>query len=201
VNILLDRLPEEVEIRGRLYPIETDFRAGIRFELMAQAGEQDLRKLLAPWFETVGYPYNAQDALEAALWFYKCGTETDTTEDEKADTGEHRATKQGYAFDIDADAIYTSFYQAYNIDLSTVYLHWWAFRKLLMGLPEESEFMKRIYYRTCDLKDLPKKEKQRIAKIRKKIEIKKSGEKMTLAERDAQMRDYVKRRLENAFKG
>ena len=67
---------------------------------------------------------------------------------------------------------------------------------MLMGLPEDSNFKMRIYYRTCNLKDLPKKEKQRISSIRKQIEIKvaeKSG-KLTLEERNKQMLDYVAKR-------
>jgi hypothetical protein len=65
-----------------------------------------------------------------------------------------------------------------------------------MGLPEDSNFKKRIYYRTCNLKDLPKKEQKRIASIRKEIEIKiaEKGGKITLEERNKQMLDYVIKR-------
>lgn len=64
-----------------------------------------------------------------------------------------------------------------------------------MGLPEDSNFKTRIYYRTCNLKDLPKKEKQRIASIRKEIEIKTAEVgKVTLEQRNRQMLDYVEKR-------
>jgi hypothetical protein len=82
------------------------------------------------------------------------------------------------------------------VDLATENLHWWTFRSLLMGLPEDSNFKMRIYYRTCNLKDLPKKEQRRIAKIRKEIEIKapESSGKITLEQRNKQILDYVAKR-------
>lgn len=71
-----------------------------------------------------------------------------------------------------------------------------------MGLPEESGFKKRIYYRTCELRDLPKKERERIVKIRKQIEIApRSGGQITLSERNAKMREFVKRRSSEIQKG
>jgi hypothetical protein len=70
----------------------------------------------------------------------------------------------------------------------------------MFGLPDECEFSKRIYYRTCDLKGLSKKERERIVKIRKQIAIENTGGKMTLEERNAQMREYVKRRYKETAK-
>ena len=74
---------------------------------------------------------------------------------------------------------------------------------MLEGLPDDSEFKQRIYYRTCDTKGMSKKEKDRILKIRASIEIKKENNngKLTLAERNAQMLDYVNKRTKEAQKG
>ena len=197
MNIILDGLPDTVEIGGNTYPIETDFRAGIAFELAVQRGEQSIRAWLEPWFPD-GCPRDVEGAIKAAVWFYSCGVTKDITKDEKTHRGATNA-KQGYSFDADADALISSFWQTYNIDLTTERLHWWVFRKLMFGLPDECEFSKRVYYRTCDLKDLPKKERERITKMRNKIAIEKPGGKMTLEERNTQMRDYVKRRHKEAF--
>lgn len=198
MNVLLDRLPDTVTIGEYEYPIDTDFRAGIEFELAVQNGENSLEAWLAPWFGNYGYPQDIEGAIKAAVWFYSCGKTKDITKDTKA---ADRATKgvQGYSFDVDADALLSSFWQAYRIDLTTARLHWWVFRKLMFGLPDECEFSRRIYYRTCDLKGLSKKERERIVKIRNKIAIENKGGKMTLAERDTQMREYVKRRHKEAF--
>lgn len=199
MNILLEGLPDTVTIGGYEYPIETDFRAGIAFELAVQRGENTIAAWLKPWFGEHGYPRDLEGAIKAAVWFYSCGTSKDITKDEKADKKEAKSAKQGYSFDVDADALLSSFWQAYRIDLSTERLHWWVFRKLMFGLPDETEFSRRVYYRTCELKDLPKKERERIVKIRNKIAIENTGGKMTLAERNTQMREYVKRRHKEAL--
>ena len=191
MNILIDRLPDTVTIGEYEYPIDTDFRAGIEFELAVQRGEKSLDAWLSPWFER--YPSDIEGAIKAAVWFYSCGKTVDVTKDEKPGRAAENA-KQGYCFEVDADALLSSFWQAYQIDLTTARLHWWVFRKLMFGLPDECEFCKRIYYRTCDLKGLPKKERERIVKIRNKIAIENKGGKMTLEERNKQMREYVKRR-------
>ena len=96
---------------------------------------------------------------------------------------------------MDGEAIYADFSRFYNIDLTSAKLHWWKFRALLAGLPVNSTFKERIYYRTCELKNLPKEEKKRIIEIRKEIEIKdKDINKITLEQRNKQMYDYVSRR-------
>lgn len=198
MNILLDRLPDTVTIGECEYPIDTDFRAGIEFELAVQRGENSLEAWLSPWFGRY-YPKDIDGAIKAAVWFYSCGKTADITQDEKPGKAAENA-KQGYSFEVDADALLSSFWQAYKIDLTTAHLHWWVFRKLMFGLPDDCEFSRRVYYRTCDLKGLPKKERERIVQIRNKIAIKNTGGKMTLEERNTQMREYVKRRHIEASK-
>ena len=195
MNVLLDRLPDTVNIGGREYPIDTDFRAGIEFELAVQRGASTLADLLRPWYGAVGYPQDIVGAVDAAIWFYRCGaTEDKPTEENgaQATTSHHR---QSYCFEFDSDAILSSFWQAYRIDLTTADLHWWVFRALLSGLPEESEFKRRVYIRTCDTKGMSKKQKEQIMKQRKALEIKRPGKKDTLADRNRKMMEYVAQRL------
>lgn len=188
MNILTDVLPSIVKVGNSTFELETDFRAGISFSLMVDAGEENLYKLLTPFFPQ-GLPKDIDGAVEAVLYFYRCGEEIE----EKASTNK---TKYSYSFEVDSDAIFSDFWRFYNINLSSEFLHWWTFRSLLLGLPDDSNFKNRIYYRTCELKDLPKKEQKRIAKIRKQIEIKKAekGGNLTLEERNKQMIDYVRKR-------
>lgn len=194
MNILTDALPDRVEIGGRMVFIETDFRAGIAFEGMVENGEMRIGKLLSPFF-----PYGLPDAkykdeaVDAVLTFYRCG------ETPREAQGGATKGKQAYSFAVDASTVYADFWRYYGIDLSGAVLHWWAFRALLMGLPDDSGFKQRVYYRTCDLAGMPKKERERINKIRKQIEIRPAGrEKMTLAERNAQMLEYASRRSRQA---
>lgn len=198
-NILLDRPPETVCIGGTEYPIKTDFRAGVAFELAVQQGEKRLFELLRIWYGD-NIPMDIDGATDAALRFYRCGTEKDTAEEEKPATGQRKPEKQAYSFEVDADAIVSSFWMAYGIDLSTASLHWWLFRHLLFGLPEDTEFQKRVYIRTVDTKDMSRKQKQSIERQRKRLAIK-HGSNMTLEERNRRMVDYVNKRMSEATKG
>lgn len=188
MNILTDRLPTTVKVGATTFDIETDFRAGVTFSLLIEKGEENILNLCKPFFPG-GLPLDVAGAVEAVLYFFRGGEET------TGDSG--RSDKPAYSFEVDSESIYADFWRYYNIDLAQDELHWWTFRSLLFGLPEDSNFKNRIYYRTCNLKDLPKKEKQRIAKIRKQIEIKtiEKGGKLTLEQRNKQMLDYVNKRF------
>lgn len=190
MNILTDKLPSSVKIGNSIYDIETDFRAGVSFSLMAENGENNIINLCKIFFPK-GLPRDIMGAFDAVLLFYRGG---EVTEDNK----KPKHNKPVYSYKVDSEAIYADFWRFYSIDLSQEALHWWTFRSLLMGLPEDSNFKKRIYYRTCNLRDLPKKEQKRIAEIRKEIEIKTAdkGGKISLEQRNQQMLDYVSKRSE-----
>lgn len=190
MNILISPLPETVNISGKSYPINADFRAGVEFEMMIERGEESAFNLVAPFFPD-GLPFDISGALRAVELFYCCGELPEKSKKaEKPTQG-----KQAYSFGVDASAIFADFWRYYRIDLTREWLHWWAFRALLMGLPEKSEFKQRVYYRTCDLKDLSKRERARVMGIRSKIEIEnKTGGKLTLEERNAAMKAYIAQR-------
>lgn len=186
MNILLDRLPDTVAINGHRYPIETDYRAAVEFELLIEKGVDDLRELLELFYPH-GIAGPIEGAVEAALWFYRCGQD--------APEVESKGGPRSYSFEVDAETIFADFWRFYNIDLSSVELHWWTFRALLAELPEDSGYKKRIYYRTCDLKGLPKAEQARIKRIRKLIAIEETKQnKMTLEERNRLMLEYAAKR-------
>lgn len=188
MNILTDYLPSSVKVGNSTFDIQTDFRAGVSFALMVEAGEDDLYKLCKPFFPK-GLPLDVSGAVEAVIYFFRGGEKIE-------DNAPKQSSKPSYSFEVDSEAIYADFWRYYNLDLSQDRLHWWTFRSLLMGLPEDSNFKMRIYYRTCKLSDLPKKEQKRIATIRKQIEIKtaEKGGKLTLEQRNKQMLDYVTKR-------
>ena len=194
MNILLDRQPNAVTVNGLRYPLETDFRAAVKFELLVSSGEEDLLTLMTPFYPN-GLHGNAEDAVTAALWFYRCGEDLPETKDTKKRT-------PSYSFEVDADTIFADFWRYYNIDLSSEALHWWTFRALLAGLPDDSGYKERVYYRTCELKGLPKQEQDRIKRIRKLIAITKENKrKMTLEERNALMLEYAAKRSEETKEG
>ena len=189
-NLLLNALPTKIKIDGKEFDIVTDFRAGITFETMVENGDIDAFKLLQIYFPN-GAPGNIEAAADEVIRFYKCGDEG------KKGSNVSKNTKPGYSFSQDSAVIYADFMRYYDIDLTTANLHWWKFRELLSALPVESAFKERIYYRTSDLKGLPKKEQKRIRAIREeiKIETNKTGVKLTLEQRNNQMIDYINKRF------
>ena len=112
MNILTDRLPDTVEICGSVFEINTDFRAGISFELMVEKGEQHIGKLLAPFFPD-GFPREivtgsfVEDAIEKTLAFYRMGADTEQKESKPG--------KQSYSFEVDGETIYSDFWRYYGV--------------------------------------------------------------------------------------
>ena len=198
MNILTEKLPEKIKVNNIEFDINTDFRAGITFELLIQKGEEDIEKLLTPFFPNGIKEEYIKDVLQAAELFYCCGKLPETKNEVPS-----KNKAQGYCFEKDANIIFADFLNFYGINLNIVSLHWWAFRSLLEGLPEKSEFKQRIYYRTVDTKGMSKNEKQRIAKYRKAIEIKtvEKHNKLTLKERNEHMKNYVIRRSLESQRG
>jgi hypothetical protein len=139
MNLLVDELPETVDIGGKPYPIVTDFRAALRCIL---AFEDD--SLTAYEKQTVMlcnlYPAMPPDALEAmkqAAWFLNGGRESDDS------AGGPRV----YSFGKDANLIFAAFRQTHQIDLKTAQLHWFEFLALFMDLGSETTFCNLVSLR------------------------------------------------------
>ena len=113
-NIILDVLPETVEIDGVEYQINSDFRISILFELLMQDDEvgkrQKLMSGLRLYYPVV--PQNLTEAVDKMIWFYRCGREAE--EDRPGKSGGR--AKQVYSFQYDDDYIYAAFLEQYGID-------------------------------------------------------------------------------------
>lgn len=199
MNILLDPLPDTVKIGGRDWPINTAFYVWALFEItMQEPSLTDAEKTvqaLSLCFPTV--PPDIKGALDALLWFYRCGEEAPAW----GKGGGGGSYKKAYCFEQDAGLIYASFMACYGIDLTETDLHWWKFRALFRGLPQDCELVRVMGYRTADLKGMGKAQKKLYEKMRKVYALKndRSVESaVSLAERNQKMKDYVARRFEEA---
>ena len=198
MNLLIDPLPTSVTIRGQDWPINSDFYAGVLFELLMQDPAIDntekVRQALALYYPDI--PRDMQAAADAMLWFYRCGEDTPKS---KSGNGSRASFKKAYCFDQDADLIFAAFYGQYHIDLSEEEgLHWWKFRALFAGLSSECEIKKIMGYRTADLSGMNKAQKKHYEKMRKiyALQNKRSVESsVSLAARNQRMKDYVARRF------
>lgn len=187
MNVFYEELPEALEINGREYPVITDFREWIRFSDMLKSDippEFKLEFLSEMFLEEVPDLYTEdgiEEAMDAITSFLSLsGTEfpdissdeaNSEEESEEVEYEEQRVKKAIY-YEQDAPYIISAFRREYQIDLLSVpYMHWWEFRMLLDGLSEESQIKKRIYWRTCDVSKMDKKERREILKIRRSITI------------------------------
>lgn len=124
-------MPASVEVGGRYYPINTDFRAWFCFQKLLQ----DKNALYGDFdfLYTEDKPQDRLKGFEALYNFYNIKREiprpTNETNDKVLD------------YEQDAELIYSAFIEQYNIDLMAtdkdghfIPLHWHKFQALLFGL-------------------------------------------------------------------
>ena len=166
-DLLLDALPGTVW-EGR--KINSDFRPMVWLanQYLRGAAEKDplgftLGAFQRFYGEEIPTPQSA-DAFQSMLRFYAGG--------EAATPEARRSTAAGscaaVAFDYASDAPYivAAFRQTYGIDLTMERLHWWTFRALFLGLPEDTLMHKIMCWRTADLSGMQSEERQRYELLR-----------------------------------
>ena len=168
MNILVDLLPKKVDIDGKYYEINWDFRTSILFEMMMDdvelSDEEKLIKGIELYYPVI--PENLEEAIEKIIWFYSCGKENNLKSSSK--TGSN--SEQIYNFNYDDEYIYSAFLDQYRIDLNDIeYLHWWKFKAMFKALKEDNEIIKIMGYRSIDLSKIEDKKQKEFYKKMKKI--------------------------------
>ena len=187
---MIDRLPTTVEIDGKDYPIRSNFYIGIKMDNMIHdpevKGYELITRALSLYYTEI--PHNLEQALEKLIWFYACGEPTESNE----------KSERAYSFEVDDRLIYAAFLDQYGIDLCEIkYLHWWKFMGLFEGLREDHRIVQIMGYRLKKIdRKMPKAERDFYADMKRRYALETTKKRITLAERDKQMKDYVKRRLE-----
>lgn len=167
---LYDKPPCCVTINNEDYPIITDFREWIRFVDLAQTEELNVYEKVTvamEWYKE-DHPEDIATALTALVDFFQ-------GKDDAEDTGEKAGNKASsqtpvFSYAHDAEVIYADFVRVYGIDLLDVdYIHWWKFKSLLFGLPGDSGFKTRVYYRSINLAEIQDdSERKRIRKLKER---------------------------------
>ena len=180
--------PESITIDGILYPVDTDFRRWIEFQGILLAKEEDGRKAerLCEFMISLGLP-PSNNTLESMLEFYSAASQ------EK--TGQGKKRPQAFDFEQDSEFIFSAFLECYGIDLSTAKLHWWRFKALFKSLPQDCEICRIMGYRTADMKDVPKHQKQFYREMKSRYSL---GAVSAGCKTEQDMKDYVKRRYKEA---
>ncbi|MBP5410868.1 MAG: bacteriophage Gp15 family protein [Lachnospiraceae bacterium] len=168
-NILLDALPTTVEVGGTEYPIETDFRIGIQFEMLL--GDRSIQRedkvlIALQMYYGKNIPRNIGGAVDAIVDFYRCGVEPDERKTaSKSAIGKRRMDKI-YDFDADAALFYAAFLDQYRVDLNEAEIHWWKFMAMFEGLRRDHEIQRIMQIRGTDLASIEnQKERQRIMRL------------------------------------
>lgn len=109
MSILIDIVPDSVEIDDIEYEINSDFRVSMMFELLMQDKSiTDTEKIyIALELYYPETPDNIEQAFEMMLWFYRCGRDIEST-------GESNGTVSKadmiYSFNYDDEYIYAAFW-------------------------------------------------------------------------------------------
>ena len=174
MNVFYEDLPESLRIDGEDYKIITDFREWIRFSDMLKAdmpAEYKYEFIKEMFLDDITLnPDTFEDVLKAISSFLGMAEVQLPT---KYNTAGKSSSKANISYEYDAPYIISAFLQNYGIDLLEIeYMHWWKFKMLLDGLPEECQIKQRIYYRDVDLSSIKDKaEQKRISKIKYRISL------------------------------
>lgn len=168
--------PKYVKVNDKKYKINTDFRVAIECNKIAEdTNVGDYERALAIIYKLFGddginASENYEMLLELAIKYLSCGKETSSTNNEEPDMD----------FVEDMDYIEASFMSDYNIDLTSIEMHWWKFFKLINGL-SNSEMgnccvLNRVRnLRNFDTKDIKdQKEREKIEKMKKQVALNKN---------------------------
>lgn len=167
-----------------MVPISTNFRTGILFErALLDPQLDDLEKLqtaLSLYFPGVIFDNDVLDeAIGRMMWFYRCGADPVETTDTGADGDTD--SDLPFSYEHDADYIYSAFMQAYGLDLARQPLHWWQFRALFRSLPEDTQLVKIIGYRTMKLPaKMSKEQRQHYEKLKRVYALPQSADRQQL---------------------
>lgn len=186
------KYPKYVEVDGKRYEINTDFRVAIKCnEIATDNSIGDYERALAIIYtlfgeEGINTPKYYEKLLELSKKYLLCGDkQLDTTDEPDMDYVE------------DMDYIEASFMSDYHIDLSETQMHWWKFNNLINGL-SNSELgdccvLNRIRnlrnYDTKDIKD--SKERQRMEEAKERFALKKNR-KVATEEQKENMEEILK---------
>lgn len=149
-NLLLDSAPLTLTVGGTEYPIKTDYRTWIKFELMMLNDDLDDNVLLDAirlvFGDCLPSPEYTAEMVDQMMWFYQCG---------HPDTpigGSGAPKRRIYDYTVDDGYIYAAFLQQYGIDLQEhPQLHWWRFYAMFIGLSSDCKFTQILGYRSTKI--------------------------------------------------
>lgn len=156
MNILLEALPNAIEIDGSEYEINSDFRSCLQiilaFEDNSLAAIEKQMVLIENLYKDK--PDNLDQAVRQGIKFLNGGR------DEQV----QKPAMRVYSFEKDASYIMAAFKQTHNIDLDKETMHWWKFMTYFMDLGGETTFSNLVSLRTRVKTGKASKEERAVAR-------------------------------------
>lgn len=174
MNVFYEPLPKEIIVDDKKYKIKTDFRDWIMFIDMIKnetMTEEEKIENIELWFIDK-VPLNKNKMISELINFLNLSS-LNIPQKKHSPNNNESNNRVIFSYQYDAGYVISAFRETYRIDLLRIkYMHWWEFRMLFDGLPENCELKKRIYYRAIDISKIKDKaEKNRIKKIQQKISL------------------------------
>jgi hypothetical protein len=163
MNILTEKLPASVVVKGRKYKINADFKTALKIINYSEK-EQGVKLMiyaLKTFYDEV--PEDIEGAILAMRKFYNSSGE------ESKNTGRKEPL---FSFVKDADLIFSSFYSQYGINLTQDNLHWYVFLALLRGICGDNVFSRVLEIRSLDLSEVKDEaQKKKLAVLKQKYSL------------------------------
>lgn len=202
-DFLTNDLPVSVHACGKEYPINWDFRTGIKLDGILRSDLEEVDKMeqmLHLYYGEECIPPDIYQAVDRIVWFYRCGELSDDEEEERKKRRYVRRKSKEPACVLTQDApyVYAAFMDQYGIDLTSIEsMHWWKFMALFESLGDGTKMSKIMYYRKASTAGMSKERRAFLNEMKKLYRIKSTGrKKMTLQQRNQNWKDYVKERFE-----
>ena len=190
------QLPRSIQIGGKNYAINTDYRIMADFETEINRADISDKKAFAKIFhKTISALFleipkaDIRQIIDGVLWYYRCGKEPQKKFSQ--------IRKRCYDYDEDSDYIFAAFMQTYGDDLFSSNMHWWEFRAKFTALTDKTEFVKIMQYRGMDISRIKnKEEKARIKKLQElfALDTQKPRKFADLSDRDKAFRQRLQER-------
>ena len=169
INAFYEPFPNSIKSGGTEYRIVTDFREWLKFfDMMNDKDLSNEEKIQILTEYLLDNPKKIDDELIFAVCdFYRAkDLEPEPPERDEDELSEPPPSVPVLDWKIDAPYIIGDFLRFYGIDLLTAKMHWWRFKILFSALPDNSQIMKRIGYRSIDLGQIKSdSERKRMMKL------------------------------------
>lgn len=172
MSLLVNGIPDHVYIGQLRYQIETDYRAGVKAELLMsdkELTEEEKVALIIAIYYGEQYIIDLREAFEKIIWFWSCGKHQPEIDEDEKTPPPSKSKKEIYSFSEDDKLIYAAFKEVYDIDLIDENLHWWKFRAMLESLPKTCKFVEVMGYRAIEITSSMAKAEQKYYREMKKI--------------------------------